>query len=292
MTTTRPPTTTTRALVLGGTGKSGRRVAQQLRRRGTPVRLGSRSGLPPFAWHDRRTWEPVLDGVDAAYLAYAPDLAVAGAVEVVEAFTALAVDRGVRRVVLLSGRGEPGALAAERAVRAAAAAAGAACTVVRSSWFMQGFSEDAFLEPVLAGELALPVGDVPEPFVDVEDVAEVAVAALTAAGHEGRVYEVTGPEPLTFAAVAQRIAAACGRPVAFRSVAPDDFAATLAASGAPPEAVELMAFLFTEVLDGRNARVADGVQQALGRAPRSFTDFARAAAASGAWSPRTAVVDR
>ncbi len=266
-------------LVLGATGKTGGRVVQRLQARGIPVRAGSRSGEPRFDWEDRSTWEPVLRGARAAYIAFHPDLAVPGAAAVIEALAAEAVATGVRRLVLLSGRGEPEARRAEQAVQAS----GAAWTVVRCSWFNQNFSESFLLEPVLAGEVALPAADVPEPFVDVEDIADVAVAALTQDGHAGRVYELTGPRLLTLAQAIEEIATAARRPIRFAGVSVADFASGLAQHGVPQDVVQLMSYLFTEVLDGRNAQLAGGVQQALGRAPRDFGDYARRTAAAGTW---------
>jgi uncharacterized protein YbjT (DUF2867 family) len=244
-------------LVLGATGKTGRRVVQRLQARGIPVRAGSRSGEPRFDWEDRSTWEPVLRGARAAYIAFHPDLAVPGTAAIIEALAAQAVAAGVGRLVLLSGRGEPEAQRAEEAVQAS----GAAWTVVRCSWFSQNFSESFLLDPVLAGEVALPAGDVPEPFVDVEDIADVAVAALTEEGHAGRVYELTGPRLLTLAQAVGEIGAAAGRPIRFVLVSVEDFAAGLARHGVPEDVVHLMSYLFTEVLDGRNAQLADGVRR-------------------------------
>lgn len=155
-------------------------------------------------------------------------------------------------------------------------------TVVRCSFFNQNFSESYLLDPVLDGELALPVGDVGEPFVD-DDIADVAVAALTREGHAGRVYELTGPRLLSFADAAAEIAAAAGRPVGFVSVSIDDYVAGAAAQGVPDDELSLLRYVFGEVLDGRNASLEDGVQQALGRAPRDFTDYARDFAATGGW---------
>jgi uncharacterized protein YbjT (DUF2867 family) len=268
-------------LVTSGAGKTGRRVAERLRSRGVAVRSGSRTTTPAFDWDDASTWDAALRGCTAAYLAYVPDLAVPGAAETVAAFAARAAAAGVERLVLLSGRGETEAQRAEELVRAV----GVPCTVVRASWFAQNFSESFFLDPVLRGELALPVADgVREPFVDLDDVADVAVAALTEDGHAGATYVVTGPEALTFDEAVAALAAATGRPIAFVPIGLDAFTAALAADGTPPEVVGLLAYLFTEVLDGRNATPADGVQQALGRPPRSFAAFARDAAAAGAFS--------
>jgi uncharacterized protein YbjT (DUF2867 family) len=185
-------------LVLGGTGKTGRRVAQRFAVRGLRVRVGSRSGEPPFDWEDQATWAPALQNVGSVYVSYYPDLAVPGAVAAVRSFANLAVEAGVGRLVLLSGRGEPEAERAERVVREVSEKGGAELTVVRCSWFSQNFSENYLLEPILSGEVVLPAGDIPEPFVDAEDIADVAVAALTEEGHAGQIYELTGPRLLTF----------------------------------------------------------------------------------------------
>ncbi|MER5970139.1 NAD(P)H-binding protein [Streptomyces sp. NPDC002055] len=267
-------------LVLCGTGKTGRRVAERLEKRGLPVRIGSRSAETPFDWEDPATWAPVLHGVDAAYLVYYPDMAVPGAADAVRRFAALAVEAGVRRLVLLSGRGEEAALVGERAVRES----GADWTILRGSWFAQNFSEHFLLEPVLSGEIALPAGAVAEPFVDAGDIADVAVAALTEDGHAGRVYELTGPRLLTFQDVAGEIGRAAGREVRYVPVSAAEYAAAATAEGVPEDLVSLMTYLFTEVLDGRNASLSDDVRRVLGRAPRDFVDFAREAAAAGVWS--------
>jgi uncharacterized protein YbjT (DUF2867 family) len=266
-------------LVLGGTGKTGRRVVERLRGRGLPVRVGSRSGRPPFEWADRSTWAPVLRGARAAYIPY-PDLVLPEATKATRAFAELAVDHGVTRLVLLTGRGEDEAQRAEREVRET----GAEVTVVRCAWFMQIFSEDYLLGPVQAGEVVLPAGDGQlDPFVDADDIADVAVAALTEPGHAGEVYELTGPRLLSFPQAVAEIAAASGRRVAYVPVSVEDYAAGAAEHGAPAELVSFLSYLFRDVV-GTGAQLTDGVQRALGRPPRDFADFATRTAATGAWA--------
>lgn len=255
----------TLTLVLGASGKTGRRVIDRLSRHGVPVRAGSRSGSPRFDWDDRSTWAPALEGTGAAYISYFPDLAAPGAAETVGAF---AREAAPRRLVLLSGRGEPEAQEAERLVREASPDA----TIVRCAWFAQNFSEAFLADSVAAGAVYFPAHDVREPFVDVEDVADVAAAALTQPGHEGRLYELTGPRLLTFAEAVAEIARATGREIAYVPVSVPDF--TDAMNGEPAEVVELVTYLVTEVLDGRNERLANGVSEALGREPRDFAEYA------------------
>lgn len=266
-------------LITGGTGKTGRRVAERLTAAGLPVRIGSRSGDPAFDWDQPSTWLGALDGVDVAYLSYYPDLAVPGAAATVGAFARLAAESGVRRLVLLSGRGEEEAENAEKLV----ADAGVEWTVVRCSWFNQNFDESYWAESIAAGELAIPGGDVTTPFVDAEDIADVAVAALTEDGHGGEIYELTGPRTLSIAEAVAEISEATGKPISYVPITLDEFAAGMKAEGLPDDVVWLLRYLFGEVFIPDNAWVADGVQRALGREPRDFRDFARAAAAAGAW---------
>ena len=267
-------------LVLGSTGKTGRRVVERLTARGIPTRMGVRSGEPPFDWDDPDTWAPVLQGVGSVYVQHYLD-ALPGAAEILGSFAELAVGHGIPRLVHLSGRGEPEAELAAQAVRDT----GAEVTTLRSTWFSQNFSESYFLDGLLAGELALPAGNTPEPFVDADDIADVAVAALTDNGHVGEVYELTGPRLLTFADAVEEIAQATGREIRYVPASIEDFAAALKEQAVPDEWIELLVYLFEEVLDGRNAHLADGVQRALGREPRDFADYARDAAATGVWNP-------
>jgi uncharacterized protein YbjT (DUF2867 family) len=269
-------------LIVGGTGKTGRRVAERLQARGIPVRIGSRSSAPPFDWEDRATWAPALRGATSAYVSYFPDLAVAGAPEAIAAFTEAALENGTRRLVLLSGRGEVEAQRAERVLQES----GADWTIVRCSWFAQNFSENFLLDPVLGGEVALPVDGVTEPFVDCDDIAEVATEALLEDRHAGQLYELTGPRLLTFGDAIGEIARAAKRPIGFTAIPLEEFTAGLAAAGLSRDEVALVSYLFATVLDGRNSSLTNGVERALGRPPRDFADYARETAKTGIWSSR------
>jgi uncharacterized protein YbjT (DUF2867 family) len=265
-------------LIIGGAGKTGARVNVRLQACGIATRLVSRSSAIPFDWTGPNTWAAALDGVSMAYVTFQPDLAVEGSTKAIAELSRLARESGLKRVVLLSGRGEPGAQCAEAALQAS----GVPWTIVRASWFDQNFSEGYLLDGVLAGEIALPAGAVPEPFIDVDDIADVVVAALTHERHAGKVYEVTGPRVLTFAQAVAEIAGAAGRPIRYRQISPDDFAASMRPY-VPEETVQLLQELFTVVLDGRNSGVMHGVEAALGRPARDFSDYARQSAATGVW---------
>jgi uncharacterized protein YbjT (DUF2867 family) len=267
-------------VVLGGTGKVGRRVVERLRAHHLDVRVGARSATPRFDWHHPATWPTILDGAGALFISYAPDIAVPGAAAAIEALTRQAASAGVARVVLLSGRGEDEAVVAEQRVQHS----GVPWTILRSSWFAQNFSEHIFLEPVLAGHVALPVDAVTEPFVDVDDIADVACAALLDAGHAGQTYELTGPRSITFHEAVAEIARATGRAIEFTPITLDVFTTELSNAGLGADEVELVAYLFSTVLDGRNSTPSDGVQQVLGRAPRDFADYVATTAATGVWN--------
>ncbi len=265
-------------LVIGATGKTGSRVASRLEARGLPVRRGSRNSATPFDWEAPETWAPALRGARAAYVTYFPDLAFPGAVEKLESLCEAARDVGVDHLVLLSGRGEHHARLGEEVVRAS----GTDFTIVRAAWFAQNFSEGYLRDPVLAGVLPMPGGDVAEPIIDIDDIADVAVAALTEEGHKGKLYEVTGPRLMSFADMAAELSRATGREIRHIPISFEAFHANIAQAGGTFVA-DVFTAIARETLDGRNAHTTDGVVRALGRGPRDFTDFARDAARSGAW---------
>ncbi|WP_232667965.1 NmrA family NAD(P)-binding protein [Pseudonocardia sp. TRM90224] len=268
-------------LVLGATGTTGRRVTARLRRRGFAVRPGSRAADPAFDWSDERTWQPVLNGVSAAYIAYYPDITAPGAFDAITRFAHTAVANGVERLVLISGRGEPESEAVEKGVIAASSQT----TVVRCAFFAQDFSEKGFgfEEMIRFGAVALPAPEVGEAFVDAEDIADVVAEALADPRHAGKLYELTGPRLLTFRQAIAEIASATGRHIDYQQITPEQFVTGLLEQGVPEEGAAVFASIFETTLDGRNAHLADGVEQALGRPPRDFADFARDAAASGVW---------
>jgi uncharacterized protein YbjT (DUF2867 family) len=266
-------------LVIGASGKTGRRILQRLNDRNIPALGVSFSSTPSFDWNNKATWETVLNNIGAVYISYYPDLAIPGAVDAVAQFSDLAVRKGIQKLVLLSGRGEAEAQHCEEVVMDA----GVDWTIVRASWFCQNFSEGNFLEPIQAGHVALPAGNVGEPFIDADDIADVAVAALTEAGHSRKVYEVTGPRLLTFKEAIAEIAKATGRDIKYEQVPVKAYADLLSEYGLPKDIIWLVNYLFTEVMDGRNESVADGVQQALGRKATDFSEFVRKTAATGVW---------
>lgn len=259
-------TTTT---VLAATGKTGRRVAERLGAAGHTVRAASRTSPIRFDWDDPATWAPAVDGADALYLV-PPDPGTS-----VDAFLEVVAAASVGTVVLLSARepdqsGDGHLPAVESAVRDTARS----WTILRPSWFDQNFDEGFFVPELATGTLRLPVGDGREPFIDADDIADVAVAALTDDRHHGRTYELSGPEALTFGQAVELLAAATGRPLTFIDTSPEDFAAELLRQEMPPELVELFGNLFVAIRRGDNDRLSDGVQTALGREPRSFVDYA------------------
>lgn len=268
------------AVVIGGTGKTGARVAHRLAAAGVRTRISSRNSGTAFDWENRETWDGAVEGVDAAYVTYAPDLAVPESSSHITEFADLARRNGVRRIVLLSGRGEPAAQKAEQAL----AGSGVDWAVVRASWFAQNFSEGYLLDPIRTGRLALPVDDVGEPFIDVDDIADVAVAALTRGDLLGRVLEVTGPRLLSFRGAVEEISVAAGREMTFETIGLQQFSRETTGAGVPDGVIALLEYLFSEVLDGRNSYVSDVVDDVLGRPARDFTAFAESAARSGVWS--------
>ncbi|GAA2961323.1 NmrA family NAD(P)-binding protein [Actinokineospora diospyrosa] len=267
-------------LVLGATGKTGRRLHRALHEAGEPVRAASRQSPTRFDWSIPDTWAGALSGASALYLV-APDDPTP-----IKAFVDQAAESGVRRFVVLSGRGLdtpagaifPGMAEAERAVRDL----GVEWTVLRPNNFNQNFNEDLFHGPLLAGRLALPAGAVPEPFIDAQDIADVAATVLTNGGHHGKTYDLSGPEALTFAEAVDIIAQAAGRPIKYEELTPTEYANELHAAGVPTEVVSILNGLFAYLQTGQSAPPTTHVEDLLGRPARRFTDYATKAAE--AWS--------
>ncbi len=266
-------------LIIGKNGKTGARVNQRLQSLGYATRPVSRSTTPAFDWDAPATWRAAIQGVRSAYVTYQPDLAVPHAEAAISAFLQVAADAGVEHVVLLSGRGEEGAQRAEDALMTS----GIYWNIVRCSWFSQNFSENFMLDGILAGELVLPATDTVEPFVDVDDIADVAVATLIDPRHRNKLYELTGPRALNFAQCMDEISEALGRPVKYTPVPVEVYIEALDEQGVPQDYQWLLNELFTEVFDGRNSRVTSGVEEALGRPATDFKTYVEKTIASGVW---------
>jgi len=266
-------------LIIGKNGKTGSRVNQRLQALGYATHPVSRSTHPSFNWENPATWRPAIEGTRAAYVTYQPDLAVPGAESTIKAFVRVAADAGLEHIVLLSGRGEEGAERAEAILKAS----GMSWNIVRASWFCQNFSESFMLEGILAGELVLPAGDTVEPFIDADDIADVAVAALTEPRHRNKLFEVTGPRALSFAQCIQEISAALGQPLKYTRVPIDAYINALHEQGIPEDLQWLLRELFTVVFDGRNSNVMPGVEEVLGRPATDFKTYVQKTIESGVW---------
>lgn len=259
----------TNYLIIGASGKTGSRVVQRLRVMGIKPLEASRNGPVHFDWEDEASWHGALSGVDAVYLTYYPDLAINRAPNDIQQFCEIAAKAGVKHITLLSGRGEPAAQLCETIVQES----GLSWTIVRASWFNQNFSEGLFREFILKRKIALPVDDMQEPFVDVDDIADVVVASMTEARHTEKLYEVTGPELLSFRDIAQRFSIVLDDIVAFERISMEEFQENLQKANVDPGAIEMLSYLFNEVLDGRNAYCSQGVLQALDKPARNFNQF-------------------
>lgn len=266
-------------LIIGKNAKTGWRVDRRMQALGYPTRAVSRSTSPSFDWEDQGTWRAAMAGARSAYITFHPDLAIPSAEQIIRDFVALGAELGLQHLVLLSGRGEDGARRAERVIEES----GLDWNVVRASWFMQNFSENFLIEGILGGELMLPAGDIVEPFIDIDDIADVAVAALTRHELRNRVFEVSGPQAMTFAQCVEAISGATGYPVKYAQIPMQSFIDGLRDQGAPEPLQWLMRELFTVVLDGRNSNPASGVEEVLGRPATSFNEYLRKVIATGAW---------
>lgn len=273
-------------LVIGGTGKTGRRIVARLEALGQNVRIGSRSATPAFDWHQPENWEVALEGMDKVYITYQPDLAVPGALEAIEELVRVSKKANIKKLVLLSGKGEREAQLCEQVV----IHSGIDYTIVRASWFNQNFSKNFLLEPVLEGVVGLPQAEAQIPWVDTDDIAEVATKALTEDIHNGQIYELTGPRTLTFKDAVAEIAKASNRDIRFIPISMKAYSDGMRKAGLPEDFVWLIEYLFTEVLGNPElAEVSHDIEKVLGRKPIDFSEYATKTAESGIWKAKSLV---
>jgi uncharacterized protein YbjT (DUF2867 family) len=271
-----------KVLVIGGTGKTGRKVVDRLIRLGVSVRVGSRGADTPFDWQDASTWSKALEGMDKVYITFQPDLAVPGAFEAIEGLTKEAKRQGVQKLVLLSGKGEHEAERCEQVV----IHSGLDYTIVRASWFNQNFSESFFLDPIKAGHVALPQANIRIPFVDTDDIADVAVEALLDHRHNGAIYNLTGPGTLTFGEVVREISKATGRDITFTPISMTAYVKMLEEFQVPADYIWLINYLFTETLGSAHiSELSDDIEKVLGREAKDFSEYVRETVATGVWDP-------
>ena len=269
-------------LVIAANGKTGRRVLPLLEARGVSVRRGSRSGIPAFDWARRETWAAAMAGVDAVYVVYQPDLAVPSAPDDIRAFSKIAREQGVRKVVLLSGRGVKEAAVAETII----ADSGLEWTFVRAAWFSQNFSEGDFGFMTQAGVIALPMGDAVEPIIDADDIAEVVAVALTDTSLNDQSLDLSGPEALTHDQIAGVLSKATGRKIRYEPITDDAFRSALNSLDVLAEYIDLLVYLFDVTRSGVNAAPTGDVERILGRPAKSFGEFALEAASEGLLAPQ------
>ena len=270
-------------LVIGGTGKTGRKVADRLNKLGHNVRIGSRSATPSFDWDNTKTWTEAMQGMDKVYITFQPDLAVPGALEAIEELTKQAKRCGVKKLVLLSGKGEREAELCEQVV----IHSGLDYTIVRASWFNQNFSESFFLEPIIEGFVALPQAEAKVPYVDTDDIADVAIEALLDDKHNGEIYQLTGPRLLTFREVIQEISEVTEREIAFTPITLVAYTNAMKKQGVPVGFIWLVDYLFSEVLvNPSNSEITNDIENILGRKPKDFSEYVKETAATGIWGSR------
>ncbi len=267
-------------LVIGGTGKTGSRVVEQLQKKGINPRIGSRNSSPSFDWNDKDTWIEALKGIKKVYVTYYPDLAVPGAKKAIESLTYLAKELGIIKIVLLSGKGETEAEACEKIVMGSELD----YTIVRASWFNQNWSESFFLEPILSREVSLPMSDVLIPFVDVNDIAEVVTTVLLESTYNDEIIEVTGPELITFKDVVDIISKTIDKKLYFHDITLEEYVHGMKKMNVSDDDVWLIEYLFSHVLaNPENQLVVNDIERVLGRKAKTFLEYAQETAKTGIW---------
>jgi uncharacterized protein YbjT (DUF2867 family) len=259
-------------LIIGGTGKVGSRVTQYLTTAGHVARVASRTGGDVrFDWRDADSYRPAVEGADGIFI-----VGPGSATDWSPSLTRLlevAAAAGVRRVVLLSARGveflPDGAVArAERAVQDGSIP----WTILRPSHFAQNFTEAMFV-PV-DGAVIAPVGDGAEPFVDVDDIAQVASTVFGSDDWRNEIIDISGPSALGFVDAVAVLAEHTGRPTRFEDESAEDHIARLRSANTPEGYIEWRMAMLGGIRSGADAYVSDGVERVLGRPATSFPEWA------------------
>ena len=275
-------------LVTGGTGTTGGELLRQLSACGTPVRalvrnagraaaLASLPGVEVVEGDMARsdTLDAALRGVEHAMLISSSEPAM---VEVQSSFIDAARRAGVAHVVKLSGiipeLDSPFRFARMHGqIEKHLEASGMAFTHLRAGEFMSSYFRQV-ANIVARGALLLPMAGAKIASIDVGDIAEAALLALTSPGHEGKIYPLTGPEALTMTEVATKLSHATGKTIRYVDVAPEDARKAQLAAGMPPYLVDALVELFAERRKGKESVVFADAATLLGRPPTSFDAFA------------------
>jgi uncharacterized protein YbjT (DUF2867 family) len=269
-------------LVIGGTGKTGRKVVEKLQKLNHNVRVGSRNANPAFDWENPMGWAAALEGMEKVYITFQPDLAVPGALESIEELVKIAAEKEVKKLVLLSGKGEREAELCEQIV----IHSGLDYTIIRASWFMENFSESFFLDPILAGHVALPKAEAKVPYVSTDDISDVAIEALIDHKHNGEIYELTGSKLFVFEEVIEMISKASKRDIQFTPISVMAYSKMMEDLGVPSDYIWLVNYLFTEVIAGKgNDIITNDVENILGRKPKKLSDYIQESVLTGVWNP-------
>lgn len=266
-------------LVIGGTGTTGSRVARKLRDQGSPAWIASRRGNRDhvrFDWHDSATHRDALAGVDAVYLV-AP-IGEADPEPIMTPFLERAVREGVGRAVLLSASavdpGTPGLGMVHNQVRDLFNE----WAVLRPSWFMDNFTGDHLHAQAARkfGEIVSATGEGRVGFVAADDIADVAVAALTDPVPHNTDHIITGPEALSYDDVAAILGEVTGRPIRHRSVSTTELARRWTDRGMPPAFARLLTDLDAAIAAGAEDRTTPVVAEVTGHEPRLFRNVVAA----------------
>jgi uncharacterized protein YbjT (DUF2867 family) len=258
-------------LILGGTGKVGRRLVDSLARAGHQARPASRHSAPHFDWNDPATWTTALAGAEGLFIV-GPGSATDWSPRLTQLLAA-AQSVDVQRAVLLSARGveflPDGAVArAEHALRCGPLP----WTILRPTHFAQNFSEAMFVPR--DGVIRAPVGAGREPFIDVAEVADVASAVLASGGYDGATLPLSGPQGVSFPEAAQILTSAWGTPIRFEDESDDAHISRLHAAGTPEGYIQWRMAMLGGIRRGADAYLSDGVQQVLGRRPTGLRGWA------------------
>jgi uncharacterized protein YbjT (DUF2867 family) len=275
-------------LITGANGLCGSELVRRLSAKGVAVRALVRNaakaqGISSLANVEivqgdmarPETLTDALRGVERAMLISSSEPAM---LDVQTSFIHAARKAGVAHVVKLSGiipdRESPFRFARMHGeIERRLEESGMAFTHLRAGEFMHAYFRQV-PSIVSRGMLLLPMEGARIASIDIGDIAEVAADVLTGSGHEGKIYPLTGPAALSMAEVAEKLSVACGKPIRYVTVSPEDAKRAQLAAGVPPFLADALGELFAERRKGKESKVSQVIPTVFGRQPMSFDEFA------------------
>lgn len=273
---------TRKILVTGATGTIGQALIKQLQTKNADFVAGVRnveeakkklpsvSNFVEFDFSNSATYEGAVENIDSVFVLGPP--IVLNLEELVAPFLDFLKGKGINRVVYLSALGSENMklLTFHTTLTQKIKDDGFDYTILKPSFFAQNFKNYEWENITERGVVYVPAGTGKAGFVDVNDIAAVAAAALTEDGHSGKTYEITGPEILGYQDAANLLSEVMGKQIVYPNPTPEEFGATLKQAGAPDFIASYMIDVYSMILNNHVNVLSNHVEEVTGKKPTTL----------------------